>query len=68
MGTAYWNENAETQSRDELESGLHSQTYTLDNILRRMGQKTDPWADIQDEACALHAPRVRLDTLQSEAN
>ena len=53
---------------DELESGLHSQTYTLDNILRRMGQKTDPWADIQDEACALHAPRVRLDTLQSEAN
>jgi len=52
---------------DELGGDLHSQTYTLDNILRRMGQKTDPWADIQDEARALDAPRDRLDDLQADA-
>ena len=52
---------------DELGGDLHSQTYTLDNIPRRMGQKTDPWADIQDEACALDDPRDRLDDLRADA-
>ena len=48
---------------DELGGSLHSQTYTLDNIFRRMGQKDDPWATIQEEACALTAPRDRLSDL-----
>jgi bifunctional non-homologous end joining protein LigD len=52
---------------DELGGDLHSQTYTLDNILRRMGQTDDPWADIQDEARALDAPRDRLDDLRADA-
>lgn len=48
---------------DELGGDLHSQTYMLDNIRRRMGQKDDPWADIQDEACALDDARDRLENL-----
>lgn len=53
---------------DELGSDLHSQTYTLNNILRRMGQTDDPWRDIQNEACALDASRDRLDDLQADAD
>jgi len=48
---------------NELGGDRHSQTYTLNNIRRRMGQKTDPWADIQDEVCALDDARDRLENL-----
>lgn len=53
---------------DELGGDVHAQTYTLDNIHRRMGQTTDPWIDIQDAAGALDAPRNRLDDLRSDAD
>lgn len=32
---------------------LHSQSYTLRNIFRRLGQKADPWQDMRDHARAL---------------
>lgn len=51
---------------DELGGDLHSQTYTFENLFRRMGQKDDPWADIQDEARSLDAPREQLDQLRDE--
>mgnify|MGYP006289555621 CR=1 FL=1 len=53
---------------DELGGDLHSQTYTLDNILRRMGQKTDPWTNIQEKTQSLDDPRDRLDALREHAD
>ena len=39
---------------DELQNDdLDSQTYTLKNILRRMGQKEDPWKAMEEEKCTL---------------
>jgi bifunctional non-homologous end joining protein LigD len=35
------------------DSSLHSQSYTLKNIFRRLGQKTDPWRDIREQAQSL---------------
>jgi bifunctional non-homologous end joining protein LigD len=35
---------------------LTSQTYNLENIFRRLGQKEDPWRDIQAEARRLPTP------------
>lgn len=32
---------------------LHSQSYTLRNIFRRLGQKANPWQDMRDHARAL---------------
>ena len=52
---------------DELGGDLHSQTYTLDNILRRMGQTDDPWSTIQGTTRSLDDPRDRLDDLRKGA-
>jgi bifunctional non-homologous end joining protein LigD len=44
-----------------------SQTYTLKNIFRRVGQKGDPWTRMMSQARSLEAPRRRLDALRSDA-
>lgn len=51
---------------DELRrKDLHARSYRVDNILRRMGQKDDPWKDIWQYQCSLDEPRHRLDRLAS---
>jgi bifunctional non-homologous end joining protein LigD len=40
---------------DELDdTGLNSQSYTMQNIFRRLGQKDDPWRDMREQAQSLH--------------
>jgi bifunctional non-homologous end joining protein LigD len=51
---------------DELDGALHSQSYSLRNIFRRMGQKDDPWGRIQEAARSLDDPRARLDDLRKD--
>jgi len=49
---------------DELnDSQLHAQTYTLENLPRRLAQKTDPWSGLQRHAVSLTKARERLDTI-----
>jgi bifunctional non-homologous end joining protein LigD len=48
--------------RDEL----HSQSYTLDNIFRRLGQKEDPWAEMEEQAPPLDEARERLESWREE--
>lgn len=43
------------------DSSLHSQSYTIDNIFRRLGQKEAPWRDFAHEARALDEARQKLD-------
>ena len=43
--------------------GLTAGSYTIRNIFRRLGQKADPWADINRHARSLDEPRKRLDDL-----
>jgi bifunctional non-homologous end joining protein LigD len=51
---------------DELQdSSLHAQSYTVKNILRRLGQKKDPWRDMMQHARSLKEPRERLDAAMS---
>lgn len=46
---------------DELENAnLHSQSYTVKNIFRRLGQKEDPWRDMWRHACRLEGLREKL--------
>lgn len=53
---------------DELsDAGLHSQSYTVKNIFRRLGQKEDPWKEIMRHARSLSEPRNRLDDLMSDS-
>lgn len=51
---------------NELGGDLHAQTYTVSNLFRRMGQKADPWANLQKKACPLQNARKRLDELKAE--
>ena len=44
-------------------SNLHPRRYTIENIFRRLGQKADPWRDIDRQAQSLTEPRRRLDDL-----
>jgi len=39
---------------------LNSQSYTMTNIFRRLGQKGDPWDNMWHEPCSLNEPRRRL--------
>jgi len=49
---------------DELSApDLHSQSYTVKNIFRRLGQKEDPWRGYMRHARSLSEPRHRLDSL-----
>ncbi len=53
---------------DELsDPGLYSQSYTVKNIFRRLGQKEDPWKEIMRHARSLSEPRNRLDDLMSDS-
>ncbi|PQJ35228.1 ATP-dependent DNA ligase [Salinibacter sp. 10B] len=51
---------------NELGGALHAQTYTVDNLFRRMGQKADPWADLQNKARPLEDARKCLDEFETE--
>ena len=51
---------------DELDdTDFNSQTYTVDNIFRRLGQKADPWKGMLRHARSLERPRERLDAMLS---
>jgi bifunctional non-homologous end joining protein LigD len=46
---------------DEVQDpDLHPQRYTLENIFRRLGQKSDPWQGLQDHAQSLQTIRKLL--------
>jgi len=46
----------------ELDEGeLHAQRWTMKNILRRLGQKGDPWADLRRHGTTLAAAREALE-------
>lgn len=46
---------------DELnDPDLHSQSYTVKNIFRRLGQKDDPWEDIWRHAHSIEGLREKL--------
>lgn len=50
---------------DELrDTSLHSQSYTMKNIFRRMGQKKDPWAHMWENTSKLDKPRQLLEDIQ----
>ena len=52
---------------DELSvPDLRSQSYTVENIFRRLGQKADPWAGMMRRARSLSEPQNRLDDLLAE--
>ncbi len=52
---------------DELsDPDLHSQTYTVSNIFRRLGQKEDPWQDVMDHARPLAEARDRLNEVVAD--
>jgi len=53
---------------DELaDPDLHSQSYTVKSIFRRLGQKEDPWKGYMRHARSLSESRHRLDDLMDEA-
>ncbi|MBN1992032.1 MAG: non-homologous end-joining DNA ligase [Anaerolineae bacterium] len=45
------------------DSNLHAQSYTIGNIFRRLGQKSDPWAGMRQHAQNLEAPKQQLEVL-----
>lgn len=47
-------------------AGLHSQSYTIANMRRRLGQKDDPWAQIARYGCSLSAAHEALQSLRAE--
>jgi bifunctional non-homologous end joining protein LigD len=50
---------------DELDDeDLHSQTYAVENIFRRLGQKEDPWKGMMRHQRSLEEPRRRLDEMR----
>lgn len=52
---------------DELARGdLHPQSYTLRKLLRRLGQKDDPWSDFRRHAKGIGAGSKQLQTLTEE--
>lgn len=49
---------------DELgDESLTSQSYTIENIFRRLGQKDDPWKNIQRHSGSLEKARAQLPKL-----
>ncbi|MDX1613130.1 MAG: non-homologous end-joining DNA ligase [Candidatus Promineifilaceae bacterium] len=54
---------------DELDQrDLNPQSYRLDNIFRRLGQKDDPWATMAEQARSLEEPQKQLRQLMEEAD
>jgi bifunctional non-homologous end joining protein LigD len=49
---------------DELhDSELHSQSYTIANIFRRLGQKEDPWKSFHEDSYSLGGLEERIEAL-----
>lgn len=48
---------------DEL-GAAPPQRYDIGNVLRRLGQKDDPWRDLSDESFSLVEARTRLDKVR----
>lgn len=46
------------------DTDLHAQSYTMDNIFRRLGQKEDPWRDFRKQARAVDGAQQKLDELK----
>lgn len=54
---------------DELEdAGLDSQSYSIHNIFRRLGQKEDPWEGMQRNTQPLDGPRQELERLVGDGS
>ncbi len=52
---------------DELgDSDLHSQSYTIRNIFRRLGQKPDAWEGILDQGSSLEEPERLLEAMEGD--
>ncbi|HEX6306004.1 MAG TPA: hypothetical protein VFZ76_17530, partial [Anaerolineales bacterium] len=52
---------------DELgDPSLNSQTYTMKNIFRRLGQKDDPWEDMMRRAKSIEPTQARLEHLEND--
>ena len=50
---------------DELhDSDLHSKSYTIDNIFRRLGQKDDPWGSFYEDSYSLDGLEGRIEALR----
>lgn len=50
---------------DELgDSDLHSQSYSLKNIFRRLGHKEDPWVGMMSQARSIEAAQRKLAQLE----
>jgi bifunctional non-homologous end joining protein LigD len=49
------------------DTSLHSATYTMGNVFRRLGQREDPWNEMMRHARTLSKPRGQLDKLMKEA-
>jgi len=47
-------------------SSLTSQTYNLKNIFLRLGQKSDPWKDINKHSVSITPARKKLDEIMKE--
>jgi bifunctional non-homologous end joining protein LigD len=45
---------------------LDSQSYTIQNIFRRLGQKEDPWKDFRDHARSIEEARDELDQMMEQ--
>jgi bifunctional non-homologous end joining protein LigD len=49
---------------DELDDPhLNAQSYHINNIFRRLGQKEDPWKEIMDQAYSLIEAREKLEEI-----
>lgn len=54
---------------DELDDpDLDSQSYSIQNIFRRLGQKDDPWQGMQRHARSLDGPRQELERLMGDGS
>lgn len=52
---------------EELEKkDMNSQSYTIENIFRRLGSKKDPWSNINDSAVTLDKAQKKFDAFKDE--
>ncbi|HKJ01230.1 MAG TPA: hypothetical protein VJ997_02210, partial [Longimicrobiales bacterium] len=53
---------------DELSrAGMGPRKYNTRNIFRRLGQRDDPWTDLDDHARSLGVARAALDDIRRKA-
>ncbi len=48
---------------DEVEGGASPRDWNIENILKRMGQKQDPWSGMMQHARSISTRREKLDEL-----